>query len=295
MYEELRSPFSVRWAREAGFGAKSLMRLQMAGLMVKSGGKLRLLGASPQQVATTAVGPLVGLGQRSAAEWYGWPLLNPPTSIELVVPRRRKPTPWPGARIIRPQLHSSEIVRIRDVPATKPLRTAVDLALHLPIADALAVLDGACRLGGVSTRALRRELRLLGRPKAALLADLVNPARASVYESLFFWLMHQAQIPEPRCQFEVRRGMVLIARADFAWASRRVIVEVDGYKYHSDRAAFQEDRTRQNALVNAGWRVLRFTVADLLLRPGKVIAEVRAALRLPLPKINAPMIKVSAA
>ncbi len=67
MYEELRSPFSIRWAREAGFGAKSLMRLQKAGLMVESGRKLRLLDASPQQVATTAVGPLVALGQRSAA------------------------------------------------------------------------------------------------------------------------------------------------------------------------------------------------------------------------------------
>ena len=295
MYDELRSPFSIRWAREAGFGAKSLMRLQKAGLMVESGRKLRLLDASPQQVATTAVGPPVALGQRSAAEWYGWPLLNPPTVIELIVPRRRKPTPWPGARLIRPQLHSSEIVRIREVPVSKPMRTAVDLALHLPAPDALAVLDGACRLGGVPTRALRRELRRLGRPKPALLADLVNPARASVYESLFFWLMHKAQIPEPRCQFEIRRGMVLIARADFAWASRRVIVEIDGFAYHSDRTAFQDDRRRQNALVNAGWRVLRFTTADLLLRPDKVIAEVRAALRLPMPKINAPMIKVSAA
>ena len=254
MYDELRSPFSVRWAREAGFGAKSLMRLQKAGLMVESGRKLRLLDASPEQVATTAVGPVVALGQRSAAQWYGWPLLTPPAEIELVVPRRRMPTPWPGARIIRPQLHSSEIARDRDVPVTKPMRTAVDLALQLPIPDALAVLDGACRLGGVREGELRRELRWLRRPKAALIAELVNPERASVYESLFFWLLYQAQMPMPRCQFEVRRGAVFIARADFAWASRRVIVEIDGFSYHSDRAAFQEDRRRQNALVNAGWR-----------------------------------------
>ena len=259
--------------------------------MVESGRKLRLLDASPEKVATTAVGPVVALGQRSAAAWYGWPVLNPATQIELVVPRRRHPTPWPGARIIRPELHSSEIVRLRDVPVCQPMRTAVDLALHLPVPDALAVLDGACRLGGVRTGRLRRALKTLG-PKAALIADLVNPARASVYESLFFVLMYQANMPMPRCQFEVRRGMVFIARADFAWANRRVIVEIDGFEYHSDRAAFQEDRRRQNALVNAGWRVLRFTVADLLLRPEAVVAEVRAALRLPMPKINAPMIMV---
>jgi very-short-patch-repair endonuclease len=291
MYEELRSPFSIRWAREVGFGAKSLMRLQRAGLMVSANGKLRLLDASPELVATTAIGGLRSLGHRSAASWYDWPLLNAPDLIDVVVPRRRKPTPWPGARIIRPQLEAAEIVRIRGVPVTAPLRTALDLAVHLPLADSVAALDGACRKGGLSIGLLRRELRRLNRPKPACVADLINPLRASVYESLFAVLLAQAGIAEPRCQFEVRRGNVFIARADFAWASRRVIVEIDGFAHHSSRAAFEADRRRPNALVNEGWRVLRFTPTDLLTRPKEVIAEVRTALSLPLPKSNAPMIK----
>jgi hypothetical protein len=117
--------------------------------------------------------------------------------------------PLAARRIIRTRLHSSEIVRIRDVPVSKRMRTAVDLALHLPVPDALAVLDGACRLGGVPTRGLRRELRRLGRPKLALLGDLMNPARASVYESLFFFLMF-----ETRC-----RCRAVSSRSVAAWSS----------------------------------------------------------------------------
>jgi Protein of unknown function (DUF559) len=290
MYEEMRHPFTAKWAREAGFGAKSLFRVQQGGQMVVQDRRMRLLDAPAEQVATLAVGPLVALGRRSAAHWYGWPLLTLPDETELVVPGRRCPTPWPGARIIRQSLTSADVVRIRDVPTTRPLLTAIDLALHLPLTDAVAVLDGACRLRAFSAPLLRRELCRLSRPKADLVADLVDPARASVYESMFAVMIFLSGVTAPVCQYEVRRGGLLVGRPDFAWLARRLIVEIDGYGPHSGKAAFIDDRRRQNRLSNAGWRVLRYTPIDLLTRPEEVIAEVRAALAMPLPKINASMI-----
>jgi very-short-patch-repair endonuclease len=65
---------------------------------------------------------------------------------------------------------------------------------------------------------------------------------------------------------------------DVAFPNARLAIEVDGYAYHSDQLRFQHDRTRQNALIRAGWRVLRFTWADLIERPNKVIAEITALL-----------------
>ncbi len=287
MYEELGAPFRVGWARETGFGAKSLMRLQRAGMMVDAGrGRLRLVEGTPEAVATTAVGPTVALTGTTAAQWYGWPLLQPPgDALDVVVPPNRHPTPWPGTRIRRQPLSAEDVVRLRGVAVTRPMRTALGLALDLPLVEGLAVLDGACYLGGISESALRRELLRLGQPKPATLAKLVNGARASVYESLFYWLMNRARVPAPQCQLTiVRRDGVRVARADFGWPKRRLVVEIDGYKYHSDKAAFEADRRRQNALVNAQWRVLRFTPSDLLLRPDAVVAEVRIALTLPLPR-----------
>jgi very-short-patch-repair endonuclease len=57
-----------------------------------------------------------------------------------------------------------------------------------------------------------------------------------------------------------------------------VVCEVDGYEHHSGREAFTRDRERQNALVLAGWTVLRFTW-EMLADEGAVVDAVRAAVR----------------
>ena len=70
----------------------------------------------------------------------------------------------------------------------------------------------------------------------------------------------------------------MIAVADILFALHRLIIEVDGFETHSSAEAFVNDRRRQNALVNAGYRVLRVTWQDLKFRPGQLIAEIHAAL-----------------
>jgi very-short-patch-repair endonuclease len=66
---------------------------------------------------------------------------------------------------------------------------------------------------------------------------------------------------------------------DVAVVRRRLAIEVDGWAWHSDVDRFATDRRRQNALVLAGWTVLRFTWNDLTCRPEAVIAQIRATLR----------------
>jgi very-short-patch-repair endonuclease len=61
---------------------------------------------------------------------------------------------------------------------------------------------------------------------------------------------------------------------DVAFPELKVAIEVDGYRYHSGDVRFQTDRTKQNALVAAGWRVLRFTWADINERPDRVVREI---------------------
>ena len=65
---------------------------------------------------------------------------------------------------------------------------------------------------------------------------------------------------------------------DIAFPRRRVAVEIDGWAWHMDVDRFRADRHKGNALVRAGWGLLRFTWHDLTNRPDYVIAEVRAAL-----------------
>lgn len=76
-------------------------------------------------------------------------------------------------------------------------------------------------------------------------------------------------------------GTGIIGRADALFAAERLVIEIDGYAYHSV-GHFQADRDKQNRLMLAGYTVLRFTWADLARRPDHVadqIARTLAVLR----------------
>ena len=61
----------------------------------------------------------------------------------------------------------------------------------------------------------------------------------------------------------------------------RVVVELDGFAYHSGRREFDEDRRRDRELALQGYVVLRFTARDVLDDRDRLVATVRAALAAP--------------
>ncbi|MDN5920137.1 MAG: endonuclease domain-containing protein [Pseudonocardia sp.] len=64
---------------------------------------------------------------------------------------------------------------------------------------------------------------------------------------------------------------------DVAFPAERVAIEFDGWAFHNDPQRFQNDRTKGNALVAAGWTLLRFTWRDITDRPAAVVAQIREA------------------
>jgi very-short-patch-repair endonuclease len=66
---------------------------------------------------------------------------------------------------------------------------------------------------------------------------------------------------------------------DLLWPAGKIIVEVDGYKYHGNRAAFSQDRYRDYELVISGYTVLRLphdeVVGDVMLAVEKIRDIVR--------------------
>ncbi len=65
---------------------------------------------------------------------------------------------------------------------------------------------------------------------------------------------------------------------DLAFPDVRVAIEVDGWAWHVDAERFRNDRRKGNAIVRAGWTLLRFTWHDLHTRPHELIAEIRDAI-----------------
>jgi very-short-patch-repair endonuclease len=195
------------------------------------------------------------------------------------------PQPW----VLYPQHNRLGVRTIRETPGRCPLvvgipvaspdRAMVDLARFLPLEDARRLVLRAAQLhGSASTTALLE--RAAGLPVgypgstrvAALIADLSTGAHSDA-ENLLVSLLVQAGFTGYVVNMPVRLGNASV-RIDVAFPHARVAIEVDGRAFHSSPGRFQSDRTRQNRLVAAGWRVLRFTWEDLTQRPDMVLRRI---------------------
>ena len=102
---------------------------------------------------------------------------------------------------------------------------------------------------------------------------LLIPRQSTALEHLVIQLLRGAAIRGWQVNYGV--GPFLV---DIAFPEKRVAIEIDGWAFHSDQQAFQNDRTRQNKLALQGWQVLRFTWLDLTQHPDRVLAQIRAAI-----------------
>ena len=256
-------------------------------------GRLRLLTphlvtdvdhpAPDEPLRALAVGLQATVSHTSAAILWGMELAASPSGLTVTVQRNRSRVAAAGARVHRQDLSVDDRVHCDGLWLTTPLRTIIDLCRVLPLPEAVAVADSAMRRGLVTVDDLVRALRELpaavGRGRVAAVVRLIDPRSGSVLESLCRVLLHLAGVPAPETQLGVRgpRGG-WIGRVDFGWPEERLVVETDGFAFHADRASYRVDRRRGNALVLAGWRVLRFSWEDVVHAPDTVVAEVRAAL-----------------
>lgn len=74
--------------------------------------------------------------------------------------------------------------------------------------------------------------------------------------------------------FPVHNALVCGYRFDLLMG--KLIVEIDGWTYHSHSVAFQADRSKQNAATAHGYTVLRFTADDVTHHLDQVILLIKA-------------------
>jgi very-short-patch-repair endonuclease len=69
-------------------------------------------------------------------------------------------------------------------------------------------------------------------------------------------------------------------RVDFVDRRHRLVIELDGRRWHTRVADFERDLWRTNEAVSRGYRVLRFTWVHVTSAPDDVLATIRRTLAL---------------
>lgn len=210
-----------------------------------------------------------------AAAW--WHELGPrlPDTVEVTVPRRRNPGRRPGVSVRRRDLPYPDLVGVRDLWVTALPLTVLEAAISLG-PEGSALLDGALQRRVRFPAVYRAHSRNLGRQGSAAAGRLLTVSAdraASHAERLLVKLLRGAGITGWEQNHPVLGYLI-----DLAFPAHRVAVEVDGWAWHMTPDRFIRDRQRQNAVVNLGWTVLRFTWHDLVGRPARVVDDIRAAL-----------------
>lgn len=230
-----------------------------------------------------ALGLDATVSHEHAALLWGVELACTPELYTVTVSRARSRQARAGAVIRRADLSADERELRDGIWVTSPLRTVLDLCRTLPLHEAVAAADSALRRGLVTVEELTAALCGLpagvGRGRVARALRLIDPGSGSVLESLCRVLLHLNGLPPEQTQLVIRSTAGRwIGRVDFAWPTARLVVETDGFAFHADRDSYRKDRRRGNALLLAGWRVLRFSWEDVVLHPDEVVAAVREAL-----------------
>jgi very-short-patch-repair endonuclease len=63
------------------------------------------------------------------------------------------------------------------------------------------------------------------------------------------------------------------------WHDLRFVVETDGLRYHRTATQQAKDRARDQALIAARFTVLRFTHAQVVFEPSRVVETLRTVLK----------------
>ncbi len=150
----------------------------------------------------------------------------------------------------------------------------MDLSCRLTLTEAVVVADMALHAKLVKLEALSAFTGKWGAKALRQVVRHAEPASESPMEARLRMLLVLAGLPRPEAQVEIRdRWLRVIGRPDLYYRDERLGIEYDG---GSHRDALVDDNRRQNRLLDAGVRLLRFTAGDIYNRPDSVIALVRA-------------------
>ena len=264
----------------AGITARQIQRRVRAGRLMRVHPGIYRVGHRAPSTEATYLAAVLAAGEGAVLSGLAAAHLlavvrgfAPPPEVTAPTERRIE-----GVRTHRCRfLDASEVMLVRGIPVTTVPRTLVDIAAVVSV-DALA---RACHEAGVryGTTPAMVEAALARRPKrpgATKLREIVcGDVRVTLsrLESRFLELLRSEGLPLP-----VTNRPSGGRRVDCRWPEHRLTVELDGYKFHNSRYAWEQDRRREREARALGDEFRRYTYGDVVEDRRFMLRELRLLL-----------------
>jgi very-short-patch-repair endonuclease len=277
--------FTRKQAYADGWTARQVRRRLDAGRWkVVAGAGLAAVDTSlgPRQLAyaTLLTWPGAVVSHQVAGALHGLPV--DPRGIGTATVRPDQALRARSLRAHRLPLRSDETAYVGGILVTSETRTAVDLLALLTWDEARGLWAWLVTRRRFSIdrleSAIESRSRRVGTAQLRRIAASSTTGSLSVAEDRFHALLATAGLTGWAANVPVTLDGRVVAVVDVLFAAARVAIEIDGFRVHGTKDAFQSDRTKQNRLIAAGYLVLRFTWQDLEQRPQVVVRTVKAAL-----------------
>ncbi len=278
---------------EAGVPLREVERRLERGQLVRCGSATYVVNGTPRStrqrmhIACLASSGAAVLSHETAAHLLGFSYV--PRGLVVLTVGLGAQHRLPADRVHRKSdLRPPFVTTIDGLPLTTRARTLIDLAAVLGWRRLERILDDQLSSGlltylelvAVFNAIARRGRRGIGKMRPLLeVRGEGYVAASSELEQRFIELVRAHGLPEPTRQhlppWAIEDG---IGRVDFAYPDRRLLIEVDGRRWHSRDSANEEDRYRDQLAVASGWRVLRYTWTQIAESSAYVADNLRATL-----------------
>jgi very-short-patch-repair endonuclease len=266
----------------AGVSKEEIRRRMQKGMLLAVHRGVYRVGHRAPSVEARYLAAVLACGQEAvlsgqAAGWL-WGLVKgtaPPP--EVTAPMRRKVRGVPTRHARR---GATEATTRHGIPITTVPRTLVDLSSLLQLED----LARACHEAGVLHRTTPRQVE-------AILANRPNTPGAKQLRKVMHGDVHVTQSALERKALErfdeagfprpVTNKPAGTKRVDCRWPRHNLTVELDSYRFHNSRRAWEQDRRREREAYARGDQFRRYTHDDVFEDPEPMLAELRDLLHCP--------------
>jgi Transcriptional regulator, AbiEi antitoxin/Protein of unknown function (DUF559) len=239
------TPQAIRWRVHTGW-----LIPVYAG--VYAVGSVQRTPVARSRAAVLACGETAAPSHGSAASLWGFDKhWDVPFEVTVRALRKRN-----GIKVHRSRaLTRRDITRQHGIPVTSPARTVLDIAPRLTGKRLSRFVNDALRTPYLHVPDLADVLnRNPAHPGTRRIRAHVHSPTNSPLDDDFAEFARRYGLPAP-----VTNTYLLGYEIDVLYPRERVIVEVDGYQFHSDRGSFERDRKRDAVMLAEGIVTVRIT------------------------------------